>query len=220
MIYALDVEAEAAFWELLGFRRHVQLPAEGAPGYVGLRVEDGPELAVTHAQWAADRYGMELGSGPRFEMYVYVDELDQTVGRLRAAGVRQRPPAGDIRASMPAGAPGVPAGRRSPGRHRRWRRCGAPRARCGDCATTNSDSKAPYSGAKSASRSSTIAGTRSSTRSRRTVRRPTRQRDGDDPRCRRTASRSAPHVGHPAAKGCIFWPQPGQRSAFETTGER
>lgn len=86
MIYALDVEAEAAFWELLGFRRHVQLPAEGAPGYVGLRLEHGPELAVTHAQWAADRYGMELGSGPRFEMYVYVDELDQTVGRLRAAG--------------------------------------------------------------------------------------------------------------------------------------
>lgn len=87
VVYALDVEAAAHFWELLGFRRHVRLPADGVAGYVGLRRDDGPELAVTHAQWAADRYGSELGDGPRFEMYVYVGDLDVTVTRLREAGV-------------------------------------------------------------------------------------------------------------------------------------
>ena len=87
VIYALNVDAEAAFWELLGFRRHVSLPPEGEPGYVGLRLDGGPELAVTHAQWAVDRYGLEFGQGARFEMYVYVEDLDQTIGRLREAGV-------------------------------------------------------------------------------------------------------------------------------------
>ena len=56
--YAADVEAVARFWELLGFRRHFQLPAEGEPGYVGLVRDGGAELAVTHEQWAADRYGL------------------------------------------------------------------------------------------------------------------------------------------------------------------
>jgi lactoylglutathione lyase len=84
--YASDVEAAASFWELLGFRRHVQLPPEGEPGYVGL-TRDGAEIAVTHEQWAADRYGLSPGGGPRFEMYVYVDDLDATLTRLIKAQV-------------------------------------------------------------------------------------------------------------------------------------
>ena len=87
MIYALDVEAMASFWELLGFERHVQLPPEGPVGYVGLRRPEGPELAVTDAQWATDRYGLKLGDGPRVEMYVYVDDLDAALSRLQEAGV-------------------------------------------------------------------------------------------------------------------------------------
>ena len=86
--YASDVEAAASFWELLGFRRHVQLPTEGEVGYVGLLRDDGGELAVTHHQWAADRYGLAPGEGPRFEMYVYVEDLDATMERLAQAGVR------------------------------------------------------------------------------------------------------------------------------------
>jgi lactoylglutathione lyase len=85
--YASDVEAAAAFWELLGFRRHVQLPPDGEPGYVGLARDEGGELAVVHAQWAADRYGLTPGAGPRFEMYVYLDELDAMVARLAEANV-------------------------------------------------------------------------------------------------------------------------------------
>jgi lactoylglutathione lyase len=82
VVYASDVNALASFWELLGFRRHVQLPAEGEPGYVGLTRDGGGELAVTHKQWAADRYGLSLGGGPRFEMYIYVEDLDATLARL------------------------------------------------------------------------------------------------------------------------------------------
>ena len=46
VVYATDVAASARFWERLGFTQFVQLPAEGDPGYVGLR-RDGAELAVT-----------------------------------------------------------------------------------------------------------------------------------------------------------------------------
>jgi lactoylglutathione lyase len=86
--YSRDVDLAAKFWELLGFERFVELPApDGTPGYVGLR-RGSAELAVTHHSWAADRYGMELGDGPRFEMYVYVEELEATVERLRDSGVK------------------------------------------------------------------------------------------------------------------------------------
>jgi lactoylglutathione lyase len=82
VVYASDVEAVASFWELLGFRRHVQLPPEGDPGYVGLTRDGTGELAVTHQQWAFDRYRLSPGSGPRFEMYVYVDDLEAMLTRL------------------------------------------------------------------------------------------------------------------------------------------
>jgi lactoylglutathione lyase len=85
--YASNVEAVASFWELLGFRRHVQLPPEGEPGYVGPTRDGSGELAVTHEQWAADRYGLSPGSGPRFEMYVYVDDLEATLAGLTKAKV-------------------------------------------------------------------------------------------------------------------------------------
>jgi lactoylglutathione lyase len=87
VIYASDVAAVASFWELLGFRRHAQLPPEGEPGYVGLTRDEAGELAVTHERWAADRYGLSPGGGPRFEMYVYVDDLDAVLVRMIEANV-------------------------------------------------------------------------------------------------------------------------------------
>ena len=88
VIYASDVERAARFWERLGFERHFQLPADGDPGYVGLRSGTSTaELAVTDAGWARERYGMTLGDGPRFEMYVYVTDLEQTLTDLAGAEV-------------------------------------------------------------------------------------------------------------------------------------
>jgi lactoylglutathione lyase len=88
IVYASDVERAAQFWELLGFRRHVQLPEDGEPGYVGLRRgAPGAELAISNGQWATDRYGLSMGDGPRFEMYVYVADLDGMLGQLADAAV-------------------------------------------------------------------------------------------------------------------------------------
>jgi lactoylglutathione lyase len=88
VVYASDVGREARFWELLGFERHVELPADGEPGYVGLRSSaPGVELAVTNGQWATDRYGLSVGDGPRFEMYIYVADLDGMLRQLGDAGV-------------------------------------------------------------------------------------------------------------------------------------
>jgi lactoylglutathione lyase len=95
VLYSTDVERAAQFWELLGFHRHYQLPPEGEPGYVGLR-RDGGELAVTSDQWASERYGLALGNGPRFEMYLYVADLDGLVARLRSLGVRVLRDPGDM----------------------------------------------------------------------------------------------------------------------------
>ena len=86
VLYSNDVERAARFWERLGFERHFQLRDAGEAGYIGLR-SGSVELAVTHASWAADRYGMAMGSGPRVEMYIYIENLAATVEQLRSTGV-------------------------------------------------------------------------------------------------------------------------------------
>lgn len=86
MVYAHDVSKTARLWERLGFSRFFQLPAEGEPGYVGLR-RGGSELAVVASDWPQQHYGLELGNGPRFEMYVYVDDVDELVAQLGAEAV-------------------------------------------------------------------------------------------------------------------------------------
>lgn len=88
IVYASDVERAARFWELLGFHRHVQYSPDGEPGYIGLRRGDpGAELAIINGQSAAERYGLSIGDGPRFEMYVYVTDLDWMLSHLAEAAV-------------------------------------------------------------------------------------------------------------------------------------
>jgi lactoylglutathione lyase len=85
--YSDDVDRAARFWELFGFERFHELPnPDGTLGYAGLRC-GGCELAITHGNWSRDRYGRPPGEGPCFEMYMYVDDLDATVERLRAQDV-------------------------------------------------------------------------------------------------------------------------------------
>jgi lactoylglutathione lyase len=43
---------------------------------------------VTAAEWPRQQYALRLGDGPRFEMYVYVDDVDEVVARLRAEAVQ------------------------------------------------------------------------------------------------------------------------------------
>jgi lactoylglutathione lyase len=84
VVFAANVARTASFYEELGFERHFQLPAEGDPGYIGLR-RAGNEIAVVAAEWPDRQYGLLMAEGVRFEMFVYVDDLDHTVDRLRAS---------------------------------------------------------------------------------------------------------------------------------------
>lgn len=86
VVYASDVRRTVQFWERLGFSRFYQLPADGEPGYVGLRRDDA-EMAVVAGDWLRDQYGLTLGDGPRYEMFVYADDVDRLLADLRAEGV-------------------------------------------------------------------------------------------------------------------------------------
>ena len=85
IVYARSVEATSKFYESLGFERHFQLPEEGEPGYVGLRRGDS-EMAVVSRDWPEQQYGLTVGEGPRFEMFVYVNDADATISRLHDGG--------------------------------------------------------------------------------------------------------------------------------------
>jgi lactoylglutathione lyase len=82
VVFASNVSATAGFYERLGFERHVQLPPEGEPGYVGLR-RGGYELAVVADEWPQQQYGASVAPGVRFEMFVYVVAVDDLVEELR-----------------------------------------------------------------------------------------------------------------------------------------
>jgi lactoylglutathione lyase len=66
----------------LGFQRHFELPPDGDPGYVGLR-RGAAELAVVAADWPQQQYGATVAAGVRFEMFVYVGDVDSAVEELR-----------------------------------------------------------------------------------------------------------------------------------------
>jgi lactoylglutathione lyase len=51
------------------------------------------ELGVVDAGWPAEQYGRPLGTGPRFEMFVYVDDVDRLVTQLRQWAPVLREPA-------------------------------------------------------------------------------------------------------------------------------
>ena len=86
VVFARHVSATAAFYERLGFERHFQLPPEGEPGYIGLR-RGAYEVAVVASSWPNEQYGASVGDGVRFELFVYVDEVDGLVEELRTGGV-------------------------------------------------------------------------------------------------------------------------------------
>jgi lactoylglutathione lyase len=87
IVYVPDVHRSAAFYaEQLGFQEIFRMPPGDEAGYIGLQLEDS-RLGVVDQAWPAERLGVSLGDGPRFELWVYVDDVDETVRRLRGAGV-------------------------------------------------------------------------------------------------------------------------------------
>jgi lactoylglutathione lyase len=73
-------------------RRPARLPrdlphsAGDDAGYIGLELEDS-RLGIVDEAWPAERIGVRRGDAPRFELWVYVDDVDATVERMRAADV-------------------------------------------------------------------------------------------------------------------------------------
>jgi lactoylglutathione lyase len=78
VIYSHSVAAAAGFYGRLGFQETFRLPPEGEPGYVSLRRGDA-ELGIVSAEWPGEQLGIEIGSSPRFELFVYVDDVDTAV---------------------------------------------------------------------------------------------------------------------------------------------
>lgn len=85
VIYSRQVDLMAQFYERLGFTRHFQLPPDGEPGYVGLR-RGSHELAVVTVDSPQQLLGVPVGSEPRGEMFVYIDNVDRIVEHLRGSG--------------------------------------------------------------------------------------------------------------------------------------
>jgi lactoylglutathione lyase len=86
VVYVRDVGAALAFYVgVLGWEEQYRFPADGEPGYVGLK-RDASDLGLAHESWPRDSMGLELGDGPRFELFVYVDDVDESLARALEAG--------------------------------------------------------------------------------------------------------------------------------------
>ena len=87
VIYARDVSRTVDFYErLLGFEKQYQFPPDGEPGYIGMR-RDEADLGVVHESSPRQMIGVSLGDAPRFELFVYVDDVDEAIESMRASGV-------------------------------------------------------------------------------------------------------------------------------------
>lgn len=76
-----DLPRALAFYrDLLGATVTYQFPPTGEPGYVGL------ELGRSHLGIGAQS-GAPAGADRRFALWVYCDDCDAAVAKLRAAGV-------------------------------------------------------------------------------------------------------------------------------------
>jgi lactoylglutathione lyase len=85
VIYAHEVQPMVEFYEELDFSISLRIPEQGEAGYVTM-VRDEAELAIVDAEWPARQTSLDMGTEPRFEMFVYVDDLEGTVETLRSRG--------------------------------------------------------------------------------------------------------------------------------------
>ena len=98
VLYVANVRRSVEFFGLLGYESRYQFPLEGDPHSVGLERGES-SLGVADSSWPEAQLGITVGTAPRFELFVYVDDVDAEVESFRAAGhtVLQEP------ATMPWG---------------------------------------------------------------------------------------------------------------------
>jgi lactoylglutathione lyase len=86
VIYSGDVERAVAFYTgLLDFEELYRYPPDGDAGYVGLTRGEA-RLGVVAAAWSQERLGITVGSDPRFELFTYVDDVDDALAAAQAEG--------------------------------------------------------------------------------------------------------------------------------------
>jgi len=87
VIYTTDVARSVRFYTRLGFEVRYQFPPDGEAGYVSLR-RGSADLGLVDASSPRELLGAEVGQGPRFEMFIYVEDVDTTLDALRRDGAR------------------------------------------------------------------------------------------------------------------------------------
>lgn len=96
VVFARRPRVLADFYRLLGFEQHFQSPPDvEEPGYIGLR-RDGGEIAVVSQGWPTEQYGLAVGADVRFEMFVYVDDVDLALRLIQEADAAVLRPAADM----------------------------------------------------------------------------------------------------------------------------
>lgn len=92
VLYVSDVRRSVEFYGLLGYELRYQFPLEGDPHYVGLERGES-SLGIADSGWPEAQLGITVGTAPRFELFVYVDDVDADVETFRAKGytVLQQP---------------------------------------------------------------------------------------------------------------------------------
>ena len=83
VIYTKDVPRLVGFYERLGFTVTFRHPPDSDDGYASLS-RNGSDVGIVNADFPKEQIGVELGDRPRFEMFVYVERLDDFVAGLGA----------------------------------------------------------------------------------------------------------------------------------------
>jgi lactoylglutathione lyase len=82
-IYVSGLQASLRFYERLGFEEDYRFPPGDDAGYIALHRGDS-RLGLVMKEWPEQQLGIELGAGPRFELWVYVDDVDAAVSKAEA----------------------------------------------------------------------------------------------------------------------------------------
>jgi lactoylglutathione lyase len=87
VLYVTSVRRSVEFYGHLGYESVYQFPLEGDPHYVGLQRGES-SLGIAHMSWPEAQLGITVGTAPRFELFVYVDDVEAQVEVFRQAGYK------------------------------------------------------------------------------------------------------------------------------------
>jgi lactoylglutathione lyase len=87
-IYVSDLQASLRFYEQLGFDEDYRMPPGDDAGYIGLHHGD-TRLGLVKKEWPEQQLGIEPGASPRFELWVYVDDVDVAVAEATAPVLKE-----------------------------------------------------------------------------------------------------------------------------------